>query len=430
KERSPDRFCALPLKVTDYFYLEFFSLLKNELFDPRDLQPQVFADFMQASPQAKPFFEVGGDTASVRSVIEAVGWMFKAYERALQWEQMIDFDDQKLRAYLALRNPEIRKKLQKRYSEVMVDEFQDINRLDFELINLLAEKSNLVITGDDDQSIYGFRNCSSDFMIDLEKHLGRKVASYELKINYRNPANLVDHATKLISHNARRIPKGPIAGSSRRAKIEIVSSPGAGSEARLVVSAIQKIKHANPGNGYRDFAVLFRINAQSLPLQIELALNDIPYHVNEADHILRNEALERLLAFLRLKLCLRYGREPDARDAVLTLKTYFGGLDAATVQRLERLFQKERNFYEAVASKEIFRIAPRIIESRLAESVREAVNANSLTKTISIAAKRFQGMKEMARRTEEAIDGHAPLCGILDYIGDFRGDTERFVETV
>jgi DNA helicase II / ATP-dependent DNA helicase PcrA len=429
-ERSPNRFSALPFHLTDNFYLEFFSLLKNELFDPRDLQPQTFADFMLASPQAKPLFEAGGETASVRSVIEAVGWMFKAYERALQWEQLIDFDDQKLRAYFALKNPEVRKRLQKRYREVIVDEFQDINRLDFALINLLAEKSNLIITGDDDQSIYGFRNCSADFMIDLEKHLGRKVASYELKINYRNPANLIEHAAKLISHNVRRIPKGPISGSSRRARIEIVSTPSAGSEARLVASAIQEIKHTNPGTGYRDFAILFRINAQSLPLQIELALNDIPYQVHEPDHILRNEAIELLLALLRLKLCLLSGEEPEARDAVLTIKAYFGGLDTTTEERLERYFHRKRNFYEAVSSTEILKIAPRIKDSRLAESVREAVNAASLTRTLSTAAKRFKGMKEIGRRPEEAIEGSTPLCGILDYILDFRGDTKLFVDTV
>jgi len=430
KEKSPNRYSSLPLQVADNFYLEFFSLLKNELFDPRDLQTQMFANFMLASPQAKQFFEPGGDTASVRSVIEAVGWMFKAYERALQWEQLIDFDDQKLRAYLALRDPEIRKRLQKRYREVIVDEFQDINRLDFALINLLAEKSNLIISGDDDQSIYGFRNCTSDFMIDLEKHLGRKVASYELKINYRNPANLIEHAAKLISHNARRIPKGPIPGSSRRAGIEIASSPTSGSEARFVVSAIQKTKQTNPGTGYRDFAILFRINAQSLPLQIELALNDIPYHVNEADHLLRNEKIKSLLAFLRLKLRLLSGREPDARDAVLTVNAYLGGLDAKAEERLERFFHTERRFYEAVSSTEIFKIAPRIRESRLAESVREAVNAGSLTKTLLIATKRFQGLKELARNPDEVTDGCTPLCSILDYILDFRGDTNLFVKTV
>ncbi len=431
RERSADRFCALPVGVKDSVYLEFFSLLKNELFDPRDLQPQGFADFMLASQQAKPFFEIGGNPASIRSVIEAVGWMFKAYERALERDRLSDFDDQKLRAYLALRKDmRVRRKLQDRYSEVIVDEFQDINRLDFALIKLLAERSNLVVMGDDDQSIYGFRNCSSDFIINLEKHLGRKVTSYELKINYRNPANLVEHAARLINHNIRRIPKGPISGFQGKAGIEVLSSPSAGSEARLVVSVIQKIKQTTPGIQYRDFAVLFRVNAQSLPLQIEFAWNNIPYTVNEHDHILRNETLEKLIGFLRLKLCLQSGRRPASRDAVLTLKAYFKRLDAAAAEELHRLFRKKEDFYEAITTNELFNITQATKEDRLAESVREAVNTRSLTKTLSILANRFRGMKGMASGLDGTMDEQAPLGGILDYAAGFGTDTGRFVEVM
>ena len=429
KEKSMDRFCALPVKIKDRFYLEFFSLLKNELFDPRALEPQRFADFVLASQQAKIFFEAG--TASVRNIIEAVGWMFKAYERVLQRERLIDFDDQKLRAYLALRkNPEIRRNLQGKFSEIIVDEFQDINHLDFALIKLLAEKSNLVITGDDDQAIYGFRNCSSNFIIDLEKHLNRRVTSYELKINYRNPVNLVEHAAKLIGHNTRRIRKDPIADLPKRAEIKVVSSPSAGSEAKLVVSMIQKIRRTTPEIRYQDFAVLYRVNAQSLPLQIELTLNDIPYVVSERDHILRNEALEKLLGFLRLKLCLQSGKRPTPQDAILTLKAYFRGLDALTSERLRQLFDKSRDFYETMASNEIFKIAPKIKGSRLAQSVREAVNARSLIKTLSVLSNRFQGMKGMIGSLDEALEEQVPLAEIFDFAAGFEGETRRFVEVI
>jgi ATP-dependent DNA helicase UvrD/PcrA len=431
KEKSIDRFGALPVRIKDRFYLEFFSLLKNELFDPRALEPQRFADFLLVSQQAKPFFEAGTSSESVRRVIEAVGWMFKAYERVLEREQMIDFDDQKLRAYLALRkNARIRRNLQGKYSEIIVDEFQDINHLDFALIRLLAEKSGLVITGDDDQAIYGFRNCSSNFIIDLEKRLKRKVTSYELKINYRNPVNLVEHATRLIGHNTRRIRKDPISDLSRMAEIKVVSSLSAGLEAKLVVSMIQKIRRTTPQVRYQDFAVLYRINAQSFPLQIEFNLNNIPYVVSEHDHILRNEALEKLIGILRLKLFLEAGRRPTPQDAILTLKAFFTGLDAATAERLHMLFKGDRDFYETLASNEIFKIAPRIKESRLAESVREAVNAKSLTKTLSVVAKRFQGMKGMIGSLDEALEEQVPLGVIFDFAADFAGDTGRFVEVI
>jgi DNA helicase-2/ATP-dependent DNA helicase PcrA len=431
KERSIDRFGALPAGIKDRYYLEFFSLLKNELFDPRALEPQRFADFILSSQQAKRFFEIATNSASVRSTIEAVGWMFKASERALQRERLIDFDDQKLRAYIALRkNARIRRNLQAKYSEIIVDEFQDINRLDFALIKLLAERSRLVITGDDDQAIYGFRNCSSGFIIDLEKHLNRKVTSYELKINYRNPVNLVEHASKLIDHNFRRIRKEPISDLSRKAGIKVVSSQSAGTEAKLVVSIIQKIRQMTPQIRYQDFAVLYRINAQSLPLQVEFNLNNIPYVVSEHDHILRNESLEKLIGFLRLKLCLEVGKRPSPEDAMLTLKLFFRRLDAPTAERLHQLFKKQRGFYETITSNEILIIAPKVKGSRLVESVREAVNARSLTKTLSVLAKRFQGMKGMIGSLDEALEEESPLGEIFDVASGFAGDTGHFVEVI
>jgi DNA helicase-2/ATP-dependent DNA helicase PcrA len=431
KKKSIDRFYELPLGIKDRFYLEFFSLLKNELFDPRALEPQRFADFILVSRQAKNFFEAATDSASVRSVIEAVGWMFKAYERVLQRERLIDFDDQKLRAYLALReNARVRRDLQGKYSEIIVDEFQDINHLDFALIKLLAEKSRLVITGDDDQAIYGFRNCSSNFIIDLEKHLNRRVASYELKINYRNPVNLVEHASKLIDHNLRRIPKDPISDLSRMAEIKVVSSLSAGSEAKLIVSIIQQIRRTTPAIRYQDFAVLYRINAQSLPLQVEFNLNNIPYLVSEHDHLLRHEALEKLLGFLRLKLCLQAGKRPSPEDAILTLKSFFRRLDASTAEGLHQLFKKNRDFYQTITSQEILIIAPKIKESRLVESVREAVNARSLRRTLAVLANRFQGMKGMIGGLDEALEDENPLAEIFDFASGFAGDTGRFVEVI
>jgi DNA helicase-2/ATP-dependent DNA helicase PcrA len=449
KEMSVERFCALPAQLPDPFYLGIFSLLKNELHDPRTLDPQRFADFILAHQLAKPLFDAGTGPADVRKIIEAVGWMFKAYERALRRDRLMDFDDQKLRPYLGLcEDAEARGDWQQKYSEIIVDEFQDINHLDFALIKLLAEKSNLVITGDDDQAIYGFRNCSSNFMIDLEKRLDRKVTSYELKINYRNPSNLVEHAARLIGHNTRRIRKDPISDLQGRAEIEVMAAPSTGPQAKLVVAMIKKIKRADPEIRYQDFAVLYRINSQSLPFQLEFSLNDIPYEVSESDHILRNEPLEKILGFFRLRRSLLSGKRPAAQDAILTLKAFFGGSAALPFERLRPLFQSKRNFYEILASQELAAIAPKIAVGRLAESLREAVAAPSLTKTLIVLAKRFQGLKE--GNHGESAEGSSPLAEIFDFAASYTtksptatldgasasaeevqaDDTDRFVEAI
>src|SRR5882762_695230 len=109
------------------------------------------------------------------------------FKRLLQREQRIDFDDQKLRALKSLEaSPNVSSLIQRQFDEVIVDEFQDINELDFNFVSLIAQKARL-ITGDDDQAIYGFRGCTPRYIIELEKHIGRDVESFELKRNYRCP---------------------------------------------------------------------------------------------------------------------------------------------------------------------------------------------------------------------------------------------------
>jgi len=221
KEKSLERHRLLPRNIKTRFYIEFFSFLKNELFDPRGPDAQRLAEFIIESPTAVPFFEPGQPANVVKAIVAGLIWLFMAYEKAVQREGLMDFDDQKLRSYLALSSSrDLKQTLQSKFAEIIVDEFQDINRLDFALIQLLAEKSGLVVTGDDDQAIYGFRGCSPNYIINLQQAIGRDVTPFELAINYRNPANLVRHADQLIRHNVNRIPKSPIAARNESGRYQ------------------------------------------------------------------------------------------------------------------------------------------------------------------------------------------------------------------
>ena len=91
--------------------------------------------------------------------------------------ERLGFDDQKLRAYVSIDSqPVLLRAIQSRFSEIVVDEFQDINKLDFVFVKALAEQAVLLVTGDDDQAIYGFRGCTAEYIINLGQHLGRSVA--------------------------------------------------------------------------------------------------------------------------------------------------------------------------------------------------------------------------------------------------------------
>ena len=216
--------------------MELFSLLKNETFDPRDPKIQQIVDFILKRKEAEPLFSDPNNQVLIRKVIQAIIWMYQAYDVVLQNSNFIDFDDQKLRPYILLNNnPTKLSSLQGKYNEVIVDEFQDINKLDFEFIKLITKEARLVVTGDDDQAIYGFRGCSPEYILNLEESIQRSVTTYKLRSNYRSPKNIVYHSTCLIRNNQWREEKDPIPEIKTSANIKVLSSLSSGLEAKLIV---------------------------------------------------------------------------------------------------------------------------------------------------------------------------------------------------
>jgi DNA helicase II / ATP-dependent DNA helicase PcrA len=425
QKRSEERFKSLPTNLQRRFYREIFSLLKNALFDPRSIDAQKLAEYLMGSAQAQPFFAEARDPAAAKLVVEALIWLYRGYELLLQRERMIDFDDQKLRPYALLTDsPDLLSRVQGAFAEVIVDEFQDINRLDFELVKLLAARAVLVVTGDDDQAIYGFRGCSPEFIINLEAHLGRPVVHYELRRNYRNPANIVEIADRLIRKNTNRIVKSPIATRTERVSIKVVASQSAGIEAKLIASQILRLK-ASSHISFSDFAVLYRTNAQSLPLQIEFLLAGIPFHVREEDSILHNEILERLIGSLRVKAALDSGREPSPQDAALFVRAYFQYVPAPLTGALERVFLEGQSFLETVASGALGGVLRKAEGSNLAETALEASKAKGLLRTLDVLA-RFRGLHGMIGSLEDVLEERVPLGEIYSLAGSFRGGIAEF----
>lgn len=426
-----ERADALPESLKLRFYADFFSLLKNSLFDPRDCEAQAVANFMLEHRSAEAFFSPDSAPEQKKLVIQAVFWMFKQYELVLQRENRIDFDDQKLRAVKCLEaHPSTLALVQRRYEEVIVDEFQDINRLDFEFVKLLAAQSRLLVTGDDDQAIYGFRGCSPEYIINLEKHLGRAVETLELRRNYRCPRNIVDHAIRLIGHNTVRIKKAPIAVRPEDAAIKVVDATTATAEAKMIATTIERIRRKNPGLSFNDFSVLYRTNAQSLPIQLQFILRDIPYFVRQEDNILMNEELIKLLGTLRAKLAMQDGEPVAPRDAVLTIKAYFRFIPAALESKLEAYFSSRKPFSELISHSRFYSILSKAENSRFKEAVIELAKAPSLFKALDALAKNFRGLRGMIGDLEDVVEGDVPLGEVYELAASFRGSIQAFVDTV
>lgn len=202
--------------------------------------------------------------------------IFKYYDSSLKKQRLIDFDDMLLYCYdLFVRRPDVLKLWQKKYSYILIDEFQDINKIQYDIIKMLAlPQNNLFVVGDDDQSIYGFRGSKPEIMLNFENdYVGsRKVV---LDVNYRSSANIVSAAGYVISNNKVRFPKDIRTVNPQGDRVNIVEFNNIREEYLRIVDGIRA--SVKGGKMYSDHAVLYRTNATASSFIRCMIENNIPF---------------------------------------------------------------------------------------------------------------------------------------------------------
>ncbi len=184
-----------------------------------------------------------------------------------------------------------------RYTQVFVDEFQDINPLDLGLIKAIIERNRagITIVGDDDQAIFEWRGATPEYILNPEQHLGVACANYTLSINYRSPANIVQLSQNLITKNIRRVPK-PVAAMSSGplAEIEVVPTEGIGGRLAFVTDIARSV--APPGT----IAVMGRNRSQLIPYEIYYASDGAPVKTATDLDVYASQGLDHLMSLLEL----------------------------------------------------------------------------------------------------------------------------------
>ena len=225
--------------------------------------------------------------------------IYQAYEDQCQREGVVDFAELMLRVYELLRDhAELRAHYQRRFRHVLVDEFQDTNKLQYAWLKLFAgPESSLFAVGDDDQSIYAFRGAQVGNMADFEREF-RVERVVKLERNYRSFGNILDAANALIAHNTRRLGKtlSTEAGPGEPVRVYEASSDFA--EAQwLLDEARQLIRDGSPRS---EIAVLYRSNAQSRVIESALFNAGMPYRVYGGLRFFERAEVKHALAYLRL----------------------------------------------------------------------------------------------------------------------------------
>ena len=226
--------------------------------------------------------------------------LYQGYEKAMVEKSLLDFDDMLVLCYeLFTQRKDILEAWQRKYQYILIDEFQDINRVQYEIVRMLAApQNNLFIVGDDDQSIYRFRGAKPEIMLGFEKDYPQ-AKRVLLGINYRSTSNIVDYAGRLICHNKTRFEKEIRAARGAGRPVTTVGFADAPTETRTIVKEIQD--YVQMGYRLSDIAVLYRTSMEPRLLMERLMEYNIPFQMRDAlPNIYEHWITQDLLTYIRM----------------------------------------------------------------------------------------------------------------------------------
>ena len=262
------------------------STYKNSLIDPKDIDELLKGEEDELSRMYSGFY-----AHCARA--------YKRYEAYLAANNLVDFDDLLILPYKILSaNERLCDEISRRYAYITVDEYQDTNDIQFKLLQkLCTAHENLVVVGDDDQSIYGWRGARIENILNFKDQFSN-VKFIKLEQNYRSTDEILNAANELISHNKNRLGKSLTSMNGGGEKIEILHSSEESIEAAKIAEAIKKL--LSSGVSPSEIAVLYRVNALSRALEEGLNRAKIPYKMVGGVKFYERAEIKDTIAYLRL----------------------------------------------------------------------------------------------------------------------------------
>jgi len=306
--RTIESLPPLPPRVTPDLIGKTISTAKNNLLTPERYRSK------------------SGDELGV--VCEKV---YPAYEATLRRANAVDFDDLLLlMAELLRENPEVRSSLDDRFRYVLVDEYQDTNLAQFAIVRAISvEHPNLAVTGDPDQSIYGWRGATLRNILEFERAYP-DVRIVRLEQNYRSTQRILEVAAMLIRHNIRRKEKALFTYNGEGVPVRVIRYDNQADEARGIAEVIATEIRSGRRRA-ADFAVFYRTNALSRPIEFALREQGIPYQLVRGLEFFQRQEIKDVVAYLQLLA--------NPRDEIALLRminTPNRGIGRTTIDRLTR----------------------------------------------------------------------------------------------
>lgn len=264
---------------------------------------------------------------------QKAGQVYLELERRLRAANAMDFDDLLVRTLDLLRTrPEVLEKYQERFRYISVDEYQDTNHVQYEIANLLAAKyQNLMVVGDDDQSIYSWRGADISNILDFEKDF-KRAKVVKLEQNYRSTGHILGAANAVVRNNSQRKDKRLFTDLGDGEKIQAYQASDERDEGRWIAAEIEKLRAT--GMSYDDMAVFYRTNAQSRILEDMFLRAGVPYKIVGGTRFFDRAEIRDVMAYL--KMIVNPADEMSVKRVINTPRRGIGSTSISKIEDLAR----------------------------------------------------------------------------------------------
>lgn len=372
------RKAGLPQRFTIFDRADSTKAVKKAIeivgFDPKELEPRRVLSIMSRAKGDALTPTLFREERTISYIEEAVADVWEEYEKILKKEKALDFDDILLTAYTLLKDEEVKKHFQHAWEYIHVDEYQDTNRVQYEIVRILASShGNICVVGDADQNIYSWRGASLDHILNFE-HDFSDVTTVLLTENYRSTKTIIQAANDAIQKNIRRQEKELFTKNSDGEKVVVLGCTNENHEAQCVVSECKNLLAS--GVSPNDIAVLYRANFQSRALEEAFLGSGVPYQVLGTRFFERRE-IKDALSYIRL------AQNPDSEtDLARIMNIPARGIGKVTLAKVlqkqtAELTPAQRAKVDAFYAI-IERVRARIPNTKTSELVRFTLNESGL----------------------------------------------------
>jgi len=322
-------------------YRPNFSIYDED--DSRRLVRDIMAD-LEIDPKQYPLNSIRAIISNAKNALVSAEEMeteaqspayqkaarvYRELDRRLARANAMDFDDLLTRAFeLLSKHPEVLERYQERFRQISVDEYQDTNKAQYAITNLLAAKyRNLMVVGDDDQSIYSWRGADIQNILDFEKDYP-EAKVVRLEENYRSTGHILAAANAVVAHNSRRKQKRLFTSSGDGERVRVFQAADERDEGRWIGSEIEKLHDA--GTSYDDIAVFYRTNAQSRILEDMFLRAGVPYKIVGGTRFFDRAEIRDVMAYLKLVV-----NPSDDVSALRVVNTPRRGIGTTSVRKVQ-----------------------------------------------------------------------------------------------